>query len=219
VHFTREPIIETIITPKEGHKLAIRSTKEGVDEYMVNAVEVVCIGNLYFLRSLEKPKAFLLPFSDYEILEVREVKMALKSSVLDHSIKIGQKTAEEEKRSSKKKRSRRSKKSEEKSVEQKQEEQLKTVEETQQDLENETKKTKEKRFEEKTKSNDKKHNKEDLANQKPKEPKKLVPPPTTLISETISRYKKILLPENEEAGKKDVTEEVSEEKPASETEQ
>lgn len=90
VDFTREPIIETIITPKEGHKLVIRSsTSTGQEEYFVDAAEIVTFGNAQFFRSLERPKAFLVPVSDYEILEVREARMVLKNAGLDRSIKIG----------------------------------------------------------------------------------------------------------------------------------
>lgn len=88
--FTREPIIETIITPKEGHKLVVRSsTSAGQEEYFVDAVEIVAFGQAQFFRSLERPKAFLVPVSDYEILEVREARMVLKNAGLDRSIKIG----------------------------------------------------------------------------------------------------------------------------------
>jgi hypothetical protein len=90
VDFTREPIIETIITPKEGYKLVIRSSKSaGQEEYFVDAVEIVAFGHALFFRSLEKPKAFLVPVSDYEVLEVREARMVLKNVGLDRSIKIG----------------------------------------------------------------------------------------------------------------------------------
>ena len=42
MNFTREPIIETIITPKEGCKLRLSSTKtEGQEEFTVDAVEIV----------------------------------------------------------------------------------------------------------------------------------------------------------------------------------
>lgn len=88
--FTREPIIETIITPKEGYKLVIRSSKTaGQEEYFVDAVEIVAFGDALFFRSMERPKAFLVPVSDYEILEVREARMVLKNVGLDRSIKIG----------------------------------------------------------------------------------------------------------------------------------
>lgn len=88
--FTREPIIETIITPKEGYKLVIRSSKGvGQEEYFVDAVEVIAFGQALFFRSMERPKAFLVPVSDYEVLEVREARMVLKNAGLDRSIKIG----------------------------------------------------------------------------------------------------------------------------------
>lgn len=88
--FTREPIIETVITPKEGHKLVIRSSKStGQEEYFVDAVEIVNFGNAMFFRSLERPKAFLAPVSDFEVLEVREARVVLKNVGHDRSIKIG----------------------------------------------------------------------------------------------------------------------------------
>lgn len=88
--FTREPIIETVITPKEGCKIVVRSSKSaGQEEYFVDAVEVVSFGSLLFFRSLERPKAFLVPATDYEVLEVREARMVLKNVGLDRSIKIG----------------------------------------------------------------------------------------------------------------------------------
>lgn len=87
--FTREPIIETVITPKEGCKLVVRSSKSGgQEEYFVDSLEVVSFGRTQFLRSTERPKAFLVPASDYEILEVREARMVLKNVGLDRSIKI-----------------------------------------------------------------------------------------------------------------------------------
>lgn len=90
MEFTRKPIIETIITAKEGCKLVVRSSKgAGQEEYFVDAVEVVSFGNSFFFRSQEKPKSFLVPASDYEILEVREARMVLKNVGFDRTIKIG----------------------------------------------------------------------------------------------------------------------------------
>lgn len=87
--FTRDPIIETIITPKDGCKLVIRSSKgAGHEEYFADAVEIVSFGHALFFRSLERPKAFLVPVSDYEIVEVREARMVLKSLAPDRAIKI-----------------------------------------------------------------------------------------------------------------------------------
>lgn len=88
--FTREPIIETIITPKEGHKLVVRSsTNTGQEEYLVDAVEIVSFSQARFFRSIERPKAFLVPISDYEVVEVREARVVLKNAGVDRSIKIG----------------------------------------------------------------------------------------------------------------------------------
>ena len=90
MHFTREPIIETVITPREGCKLLVRSTKAtGQEEYHVEAVEVVSFGHSFFFRSLEKTKTFLVPVSDYEVLELRETRMVLKNAPQERSIKIG----------------------------------------------------------------------------------------------------------------------------------
>ena len=90
MNFTREPIIETIITPKEGFKLLVKNSKGGSkQEYSVDAVEVVSFGHSFFYRCLERPKSFLVPISDYEIVEVKETRVVLKSATLDKSIKIG----------------------------------------------------------------------------------------------------------------------------------
>ena len=87
--FTREPIIETVITPRDGYKIVVRSSKTiGQEEYFVDAVEVISFGGASFFRSLERPKAFLVPVSDYEVLEVREARVVLKNVGLDRSIKI-----------------------------------------------------------------------------------------------------------------------------------
>lgn len=87
--FTREPMIETVITPREGFKLVVRSSKGvGQEEYFVDSIEVVNFGQALFFRSMEKPKSFLVPTSDYEILEVREARMILKNVGVDRSIKI-----------------------------------------------------------------------------------------------------------------------------------
>ena len=89
VDFTREPIVETIITPKEGYRLVVRSSKgNGHDEFFVDAVEVVSFGSAAFFRSKENPRAFLVPISDYELLEVRETRLALKTKGHDRTIKI-----------------------------------------------------------------------------------------------------------------------------------
>lgn len=79
MEFTREPVVESIITPKEGHKLVVRNSKGvGSEEYFVDALELVSFSNTFFFRSLDRPKAFIVPATDYEVIEVREAKMVLK---------------------------------------------------------------------------------------------------------------------------------------------
>lgn len=90
MNFTREPIIETVITPREGCKLVVRNSKgNGQEDYFCDAVEVVSFGHSFFFRSMERPKSFLVPVSDYEILELKETRMVLKNVSTDRSIKIG----------------------------------------------------------------------------------------------------------------------------------
>lgn len=90
MNFTREPIIETVITPREGMKLLLRSSKTAaLEEYFVDAIEVVSFGRSLFFRSVERPKSFLVPVSDYEVIELKELRVPLKNAVPDRSIKIG----------------------------------------------------------------------------------------------------------------------------------
>lgn len=181
MNFTREPLVETVITPKEGYKLVVRSSKGGgQEEYFVDAVEVISFGKACFYRCLEKPKCFLVPVGDYEILEVRESRMVLKTTGTEKGIKIGggretllkvakeESTAQEievaapaEQRIDKRREKRRSRKRRGKSEQE--EESVEVQEET--PFPHEV--PKEKRVE------------------KPS----LIPPPSTLISETITRYK------------------------------
>lgn len=90
MNFTREPIIETIISPKDGYKLCVRSSRGGsAEEYYVDSIEVVSFGRAFFFRSLERPKAFLVPVTDYEVIEVKETRVALKNIAHERNIKIG----------------------------------------------------------------------------------------------------------------------------------
>ena len=90
MNFTREPIIETVIMPREGCKLLIRNSKGSAQEdYYVDAVEVVSFGHSFFFRSLERPRSFLVPVSDYEVLEMKETRLSLKNVAPERSIKIG----------------------------------------------------------------------------------------------------------------------------------
>ncbi|MCB1115089.1 MAG: hypothetical protein KDK71_01360 [Chlamydiia bacterium] len=163
--FTREPLVETVITPKEGFKLIIRaSSGNSEEEYSVGAVEVVSFGNCYFFRSLEKPKAFLLPMTEYEVVESRETRTVLKKPQVEKSIKIGggkkaesTDEAEEEPKKKERKRSRKKRATKEEKTE---------VAPTEEVKKEET----------------------------PPPPRRtLLPPPTSLISDQIDRYKNYLI--------------------------
>lgn len=106
MHFTREPTIETIITSREGFKLVLRpASGSGTEEFFVDMVEVISFGGSCFYRSLDKPKSFMVPAADYEIVEVREARMVLKSVAIEKEIKIaGGKEQKKEEPSDKKKR-------------------------------------------------------------------------------------------------------------------
>jgi len=105
VNYTREPIIESIITPKEGCKLVVRNSKGGAsEEYFVESVEIVSFGNAIFFRSTERPKSFLVPVSDFEVIELKETKMVLKTANIEKSIKIGGGKTEDSKSQKRKRR-------------------------------------------------------------------------------------------------------------------
>lgn len=89
MNFTREPIIETIISAREGYKLSLKSSKTVAgEEHLVDALEVVSFGGSFFYRCSEKPKPFFFPACDYEIVEVRETRLLIKSASLEKAIKI-----------------------------------------------------------------------------------------------------------------------------------
>lgn len=165
MNFTREPIVETIITPKEGFKLVLRNSKGGgQEEFFVDAVEVITFGKNCFYRSLEKPKSFLVPVADYEIVEVRETRMLLKTPGSGEKkaadSELPQEPKKRERRRSKKKRS----------------------------------KSEESAAEETPKDKPPQNPQEEPAPKEapkpvPLERKSLIPPPSGLISESISRLK------------------------------
>ena len=89
MHFTREPIIETVIAAKDGHKLVLKNSKiSGQEEFQVDAVELVSFGQALFFRSLERPRIFMVPVGDYEVLEAKESRTMLKAVPADKVIKI-----------------------------------------------------------------------------------------------------------------------------------
>lgn len=89
MYFTREPVIETVITSREGYKLSVRNTKHlSQDPFIVEAVEVICLGSTSFFRNCDHSKPFVVPAGDYEIMEVRDAKINLKAVGLDRGVKI-----------------------------------------------------------------------------------------------------------------------------------
>ncbi|WP_157952560.1 hypothetical protein [Candidatus Similichlamydia epinepheli] len=80
VHFTREPIVETVITAREGAKLLVRNARgaDDLDTYLVEAVEVVMFGGAVFYRSASRPSHFLVPVVEYEVVECHSSRPHLK---------------------------------------------------------------------------------------------------------------------------------------------
>ena len=189
--FTREPLVETVITPKDGYKLIIRpSNAENKQEYSVSAVEVVSFGNAFFFRSLEKPVSFLLSMTEYEVIESREVRAVLKKPQIEKPIKISG-----GKKVSKTSKVIKNKKTED--VSEIKEGSKKAVQTKKQEKKSSNKSKGEKTA---VKNRSKDLSSEDLKseelNQSIKEEKSnqpikrtLLPPPTSLISEQIDKYK------------------------------
>lgn len=169
MNYTREPIIETILTPKEGHKLIVRSSSGAhQEEYNVDAVEIVSFGNAFFFRSQERPKSFLVPVSDYEVIEGKETRMVLKKATVEKNIKIAGGRKEKEK---------------EKEVEPQEDSKLKK---------RRTRRRRTVRESAHEATSDRKEiNPEDAPLVK-----KLLPPPATLISEHLAKYKNYQISES-----------------------
>lgn len=112
MYFTREPIIESVVTPASGYKLILKPSSHTTSiEYRVEAVEIVSFPGGLFYRNIEGAKTFLVPAKDYEIVEVRESRISLKLSSQAKEDSSVAKT-ESQATSKKKKRSRSSKKRE-----------------------------------------------------------------------------------------------------------
>lgn len=89
MYFTRDPVIETVITSRDGYKLTVRNSKHfSQDPFIVEALEVISLGNTCFFRNCDRSKPFVVPASDYEVLEVRDAKINLKAVGLDKGVKI-----------------------------------------------------------------------------------------------------------------------------------
>ncbi|MDJ0651579.1 MAG: hypothetical protein QNJ27_00985 [Simkaniaceae bacterium] len=191
--FTREPLVETVITPKEGFTLIIRATNGTTqEEHAVGAVEVVSFGNCYFFRSLEKPEAFLLPMTKYAVVESRETRTILKNPQMEKSIKIGGKQKPAAKKENEEAPKEEPKKREKKRIRKKRSSKEEHVEVSREKKEAPAEKIEEEVLQRR---------------------RTLLPPPTSLISDQIDRYKNYLveqsalLPE-EMAGREEKIEEI-----------
>jgi hypothetical protein len=219
--YTREPIIETIITPRDGSKLTIRNSKvKDAPDYTVDAVEVVSFGNSFFYRSMERPKSFLVPVSDYEVVESKETRVVLKNATIDKSIKIaGGRVRKEPKEEPRKTRARRStsksRKPEEKTAEPKKAEAKKAESKKAEPKKAESKKAETKKAEpKKTRSRSQAARKEQSAENKEGGTRvsssmfrSLFPPPSSLISENIAKEEQA----SQTAGQKTADDPVKEE--------
>lgn len=194
MHFTRDPIIESVITPREGCKLVVRSSKGvGQEEYFVDAVEVVNFGTNCFFRSQERPKAFLVPASDYEVLEVRETRVVLRhAAAAEKSIKISTREKEKPADAAPPKRERAPRKEKE---------------EVSPERKKERRKRRRRGKEERESPETAAPGEEDVGDSAPAERAeekapipipRVIPPPKSLISESINRYKEMLSLSNDE---------------------
>jgi len=191
VDFTREPLVETVITPKEGFKLVIRaSSGNSAEEYSVGAVEVVSFGNCFFFRSLEKPKAFLLPLTEYEVVESRETRTVIKKPQIDKSIKIGGGKKEVEKGDSSKEES---SKDEPKKKENKRTRKRKASTKAEKTAGAKSEEKAEKPEKSEGKGEEKSEVEGESPDKAPAPRRTLLPPPTSLISDQIDRYKNYLV--------------------------
>lgn len=96
MHFTREPIIETIIVAREDKQLTVRKTNRIAEEegFSVDSVQIINFGGAYFYRSVEQPYPFLVPARDYEIIEEQAHRASLKNTKL--GIKTSSKKGDED---------------------------------------------------------------------------------------------------------------------------
>lgn len=178
MNFTREPIVETIISAKEGYKLSIKSSKTtNGEEYLVDAVEVVSYHGSFFYRCQERPKTFFIPANDFEIVEVKETRILIKNPNIDKNIKIAggkekQAKAEEQPKEAPKQEQKREKKKGRRGK-------TKVIEAKEQQ-------PKPKEIKESTEEKDQ---------DKPSVFSHLLTPPTGLISETLVKYKQETTPE------------------------
>ena len=77
MHFTRDPIVETVLTARDGYKFNLTHMSNG-KEYSTTVVQIVSIGNVVCYCSVDQVDSFLLPLAEYQLVEVKEAKLPLK---------------------------------------------------------------------------------------------------------------------------------------------
>jgi hypothetical protein len=89
VHYTREPIIESILSARDGFKLVLKNSKTvSSQEISAEVIEIVSFAGAVFYRSQDRSKNFLVPASDFEIAEVKDARLVLKNISLEKSSKL-----------------------------------------------------------------------------------------------------------------------------------
>lgn len=89
MHFTREPIIESILSARDGYKLVLKNSKTpSSSEISSEVIEIVSFSGTVFYRSQDRSRNFLLPATDFEIVEVKDSRLVLKNISLDKSSKL-----------------------------------------------------------------------------------------------------------------------------------
>ena len=160
MYYTREPITLSVLSAKEGYNLVIKNTKNHDEEsYIVPSVSIINFNGAIFYRSL-LDRDFLLPVSDYSVVEKKQVKLNVKLATKKNE------DSKQPKRTSKTKSTKESR--QQKPKKQKNTEtQSKTVETTSEDVTN--------------KKNDMpSHEEKAESNTKTKKPA-ILPPPTSLV--------------------------------------
>lgn len=71
MHFTREPIIETIISARAGGELVLRSFGHDAIEFRATTIEVIQLGTIIFYRSSDMYNDFLLSSQSHSLFETR----------------------------------------------------------------------------------------------------------------------------------------------------
>lgn len=89
MHFTREPIVESVLSARDGYKLVLKNSKlASTTDISAEVIEIVSFTGTLFYRSQDRSKNFLLPASDFEISEVKDARLVLKNISLEKSSKL-----------------------------------------------------------------------------------------------------------------------------------